>query len=258
MPLPLKLESLEDLPEAFRDSYVESRDGGYELDFGSIKEHPGVSKIRKTADELDKKRRDTERALQDFQSKYGDLDPEIARDAIAKLDSHEEKAMLDEGKLEELLEKRTERMRSDFDNKLTAKERALKELEEALGMRDHELSDIKIFEAVKDAALKRGARREALQDIRNRAQGIWKLENGKPTAFDGQDVVTGKRGEPLTIDEWVDGLATEADYLFESNTGGGAAGNEMTRVFDGVQSISPDQSGDFISQIASGEKVIGH
>ena len=258
MALPLRLDSIEDLPDMLKDAYVEATGGGYELDFGQIKEHPAINKIRKTADDLDKKRRDGERALTALQEKYGDLDPETARAALAKLEDSDDRQMLDDGKLEELLEKRTERMRLDFDTKLSAKEKLLLDLEETLGTRDSELSDIKIYDAIKDAALKRGARRDALQDIKNRASGVWQLRDGKPAAYDGDDMVTGKRGEPLTIDEWVDTLASESDYLFEANTGGGAAGNDVTRVFDGVQSVSSDQSGDFIAQIASGEKVIGH
>ena len=52
--------------------------------------------------------------------------------------------------------------------------------------------------------------------------------NGVPTAFeaDGQTVRPGKDGvAPMTLEEWVDAQVSEAPHLFESNAGGGAAGN---------------------------------
>ena len=52
--------------------------------------------------------------------------------------------------------------------------------------------------------------------------------DGVPKAFegDGQTVRVGKDGiAPMTLDEWVNAQVAEAPHLFESNAGGGAAGN---------------------------------
>jgi hypothetical protein len=54
------------------------------------------------------------------------------------------------------------------------------------------------------------------------------LVNGTPTAFDtdGKTVRYGRDGlTPMTLEEWVDTQVSEAPHLFESNAGGGAAGN---------------------------------
>jgi len=54
------------------------------------------------------------------------------------------------------------------------------------------------------------------------------LVNGVPNAFeaDGKSVRYGKDGlTPMTLEEWVDVQVSEAPHLFESNAGGGAAGN---------------------------------
>ena len=78
-------------------------------------------------------------------------------------------------------------------------------------------------------ASKRGLRPTAMPDITARALGVFRLANGIPTAFeaDGQTVRPGKDGvTPMTLDEWVDAQVSEAPHLFESNVGGGAAGNK--------------------------------
>ena len=57
---------------------------------------------------------------------------------------------------------------------------------------------------------------------------MFKLVNGAPRAFeaDGTTVRYGKDGvTPMTLEEWVDAQVSDAPHLFESNAGGGAAGN---------------------------------
>ena len=57
---------------------------------------------------------------------------------------------------------------------------------------------------------------------------MFKLVNGAPRAFeaDGSTVRYGRDGvTPMTLEEWVDAQVADAPHLFESNAGGGAAGN---------------------------------
>ena len=78
------------------------------------------------------------------------------------------------------------------------------------------------------AATKRGLRATAMPDITSRARSVFRLVNGVPTAFeaDGQTVRYGRDGvTPMTLEEWVDTQVSDAPHLFESNAGGGAAGN---------------------------------
>jgi hypothetical protein len=91
------------------------------------------------------------------------------------------------------------------------------------------LTAIQIDQGVITTATKRGLRPTAIPDITARARtGVqarqWcaaRLRGGwhRPcvTASDG---VT-----PMTLEEWVDAQVADAPHLFESNAGGGAAGN---------------------------------
>ena len=90
------------------------------------------------------------------------------------------------------------------------------------------LSAIQIDQALVAEATKRGLRPSAIPDITARARSVFRLVTGVPQALeaDGQTTRVGKDGlTPLTMAEWVDTQVSEAPHLFESNAGGGAAGN---------------------------------
>ena len=90
------------------------------------------------------------------------------------------------------------------------------------------LTAIQIDQGVVAAATRRGLRPSALTDITARARSVFKLVSGAPRAFeaDGQTVRYGRDGvTPMTLEEWVDAQVSDAPHLFESNAGGGAAGD---------------------------------
>jgi len=134
----------------------------------------------------------------------------------------EEAQQLKAGEVEKVVEARVKALKGDYDKQLSA---ATSE-RDALNAR---LVAIQIDQGVIGVASKRGLRATAIPDITARARGVFRLVNGVPTAFeaDGQTVRAGKDGvTPMTLDEWVDAQVSEAPHLFESNAGGGAAGND--------------------------------
>lgn len=257
MALKMILKTLEGLDETIAAMYRKEGDQ-FVLDLSTdqLREHPSNSSLISALERERQERKDAQKLSGDLKDKYGDLDVDAALAALKAQDDIKDKELLDEGKVEELIAQRTERMRLDFDKQLAAKDAALAEINGNLDTRSKELSDIKIYDAVKDAALGKGARKEALQDIKNRAAGTWQLKDGKPTAMNGEDIVFGKSGEPLTIDEWVDGLSNEASYLFEPNKGAGGQGNDDKGAGVGIKILAPSAAGDNLAAIARGEAVI--
>lgn len=255
MGLKIFIDSLDDVHEDIRDSYVADGDR-FKLNFDLIKDHEGVTKIRKTANDLDKKAKDAAKALTELQEKFGDLDPEAAREALKAIEDAGDKEMLDDGKVDELVEKRVSAARTDFDKQLEAKDARIAELETGSVSLTGELASIKIYDAVKDAALAKGARKEALADIANRAKGVWSLVDGEPKAMDGEEAVYGKSGEALTINEWVETLAADSAHLFEANSGGGAQGGDKGGNQGGVSQVSLAAAGDNIAKIAGGDVTV--
>ena len=255
MPLKLKIESLEDVAEELRDAYI--ADGGaFVLDFKQISDHPGVAKVKKTADDVDKKRKSAEAELKKVTDKFGNVDLDAYAEAMKKIESLDDQKFIDAGEVDALVEKKAGTAIADIQAQLDAVNVKLDEAVQSVGKKDQELSDIKIYDAIKESAITKGIRKEALTDVSNRARGVWSLgEDGKPIAKDGEDVLRGGGGEHLTIDEWVDGLSTDSPYLFEPNSGGGAKGNENTN-FSGAKVLSLEGAQNDLEKIASGEATI--
>lgn len=99
--------------------------------------------------------------------------------------------------------------------------------------RDHltrRLANIQIDEGALAAATRRGMRPTAAMDIAARARAALTLADGLAVVLgeDGKTPRVGKDGlRPMTVDEWVETLTSEAPHLFEGNTGSGAAGNPV-------------------------------
>ena len=147
------------------------------------------------------------------------MDPEAVQAAI------EAKRKLDDG---ELLKK------GDIDAVLQPRlAPVLKRATEA----ERRLADLLVNQGAIAAASKRGLRATAIPDLALRARGAFKVINGNAVAVnaDGTPRV-GKDGvSPMTFDEWTDVLVTEAPHLFETNSGGGAAGSSAGGAGVGVK-----------------------
>lgn len=262
MALKAIVTKLDEVPEESRALYTE-KDGVFVLDIEGIESHPGAKALKNALDREKAervKRQETIDALKKDAEAFKDLDPEKARDALAKVAEIEDKKLISEGKIDELVEAKVERMRADFDAQIKAKDGTIAELTGSSDKLTHELADIKIFSAIRDEALANGAKSEALDDIVNRGRSIWHLIDGAPTAIkvDTDDErMFGKTGDALTIQEWVGTLAAEAGHLFEPNKGGGGGGGDQ-RSGDrgGVKFITQAQSGDHLKEIAEGTAVI--
>ena len=136
-------------------------------------------------------------------------------------------------KIEKVIEARVKTLKGDFDKQLST---ATSE-RDALNAR---LVAIQIDQGVTAVATKRGLRATAIPDITARARGVFRLVNGVPIAFeaDAQTVRAGRDGvTPMTLEEWVDAQVSEAPHLFESNAGGGAAGNGSGGVVGGKAQV---------------------
>lgn len=223
----------DEIPEALREHYVE-RDGKYVLDAEGVEDTTGLKRA------LERERK----AAQDLAAKYKGIDPEKYKAAVEKLEALEDKQLIDEGKVEELLKVRTERMRQDYDQRL------------ATVTQEHQsmttkLSELLIDNGIKDAAIKHKVRQTAVTDALLRGRQVFKLVDGKavPHRPDGS-VWYGKDGTtPLSAEEWVGGiLAQDAPHMFEESKGGGTppgGGGGTPAAVGGKMVITAEQASDF-------------
>ncbi|TGV06470.1 hypothetical protein E4695_13015 [Alcaligenaceae bacterium 429] len=163
--------------------------------------------------------------LDSFKSQFDGLDIEAVKAVVSKAGQDEETRLIAEGKIDEVVSRRTERLRGDLEKQLQAeRERADKADAFANQFKDRVLSD-----SIREAASKAGALAEASDDIILRARSVFSLnEDGVPVAVDkdGQ-VIYGKDGKtPLSPLEWAEGLRESASHLWPRAQGAGQVGDK--------------------------------
>lgn len=213
MPLKFKVKSKDDIPAGLEAHYVE-RDGGWVLDADGAADKAKLDEFRSTNVALLKER-------DELKTRFDGIDPEEVRKLANEKKALEEQQRLKAGEFDKVLEARLKSAKAEWEKQLSA----LTSERDTLNAR---LVTIQIDQAVVTEATKRGLRSTAIPDITSRARNTFRLVNGVPQAFeaDGQTARVGKDGlTPMTLAEWIDTQVSDAPHLFESNAGGGAAGN---------------------------------
>jgi hypothetical protein len=213
MALKFKFKSKDEIPAEHQPLYAE-RDGAWLLDVDGGVEKSKLDEFRNTNVALIKER-------DELKKRFEGIDPDEVRTLADEKRKLEEAQQLKAGEVEKVIEARVKSLRGELDKQIST----LTSERDGLNAR---LVTIQIDQGIIATASKRGLRATAIPDITARARNLFKLVNGVPTAFeaDGQTVRPGKDGvTPMTLEEWVDAQVSEAPHLFESNAGGGAAGN---------------------------------
>jgi hypothetical protein len=213
MALKYKYAKREEIPAEQAGFYVE-RDGAFILDAEGATDKTKADEMRNHNIELRKQ-------LEQLNARFEGIDPEQVRQLAAEKQRLEEERQLKAGEVDKVVENRVKSLKADWDKQVAT----LTTERDTLTSR---LTAIQIDQGIITAATKRGLRPTAIPDITARARMVFKLVNGAPRAFeaDGTTVRYGRDGvTPMTLEEWVDAQTSDAPHLFESNAGGGAAGN---------------------------------
>ena len=213
MALKYKYAKREEIPAEQTGFYVE-RDGAFILDAEGATDKTKADEMRNHNIELRKQ-------LEQLNARFEGIDPEQVRQLAAEKQRLEEERQLKAGEVDKVVENRVKSLKADWDKQVAT----LTTERDTLTSR---LTAIQIDQGIITAATKRGLRPTAIPDITARARMVFKLVNGAPRAFetDGTTVRYGRDGvTPMTLEEWVDAQTSDAPHLFESNAGGGAAGN---------------------------------
>jgi hypothetical protein len=212
MALKLKYKAKEEVPAELQALYVE-REGEFALDVDGVVDKGKHDEFRSANIALKKE-------LEDQRKRFEGIDPDEVRKLAEEKRQLEETQQLKLGEVEKVLENRLKTAKTEWDKQFSA----VNAERDALNVR---LTAIQIDQGVTTVATKKGLRPTAIPDITARARIVFRLVNGVPTAFesDGKNVRVGRDGmTPMTLEEWVDTQVAEAPHLFESNAGGGAAG----------------------------------
>ncbi len=213
MALKFKFKTREEIPAELQPLYVE-REGAFVLDAEGVVEKTKLDEFRNTNVALARER-------DELKKRFEGIDPEEVRKLAEEKRRLEEAQQLKAGEVDRVVENRVKSLKAEWDKQLSVVTAECDSL-------TARLTAIQIDQGIITAATKRGLRATAIPDITARARVVFKLVNGSPRAFesDGQSVRYGRDGvTPMTLEEWVDAQVADAPHLFESNAGGGAAGN---------------------------------
>lgn len=182
-------------------------------------------------------------------------------------DEIKDKGLIDAGKIDELVNTRTERLRADYDNQIKGLQKQVGDLTTTSNNYQDRLAGV-LVEAEVGKVLSAGGFQPvqgALADVVSRARTTWKVdEKGNLVALDGSDnpVYGTDPTVPLTMAEWASTTVKDAPYLFLENKGTGGDGDKgggPDKGSDGVLRIkrSDEQAkSKHIEDIASGKAIV--
>ncbi|WP_272517632.1 hypothetical protein [Providencia sp. PROV179] len=150
--------------------------------------------------------------------RFDGIDPDTVKGMLKRFENDEEAKLIADGKIDELINKRTERMRGDTDKQLKEANTRVEKAEAfANKFRARVLGD-----EIRSAAGKAGALSSAQEDLILRAKGIFQInDEGQAVAVDEDgNPIMGKDGRtPLSPVEWVESLKENAPHLFPAASG---------------------------------------
>jgi hypothetical protein len=187
------------LPEALREHYSEQGDAGYWLDAEGVED---VSGLKSALGKEKEERRKLKAQLDSFK----DLDPEAAREALAKIRELDDKKLVDKGQYERVLQKRMDEF---------AAEKA--QFEARLAEANGRLDVYDLVNPIREAALRAGIPGDRIDDALSASSKRFKLDDKrKPQVLDSDGDPTG-----MTLDEFFTNEFKSSKPWFYPGKGGG-------------------------------------
>lgn len=167
------------------------------------------------------------RKLQESMSAFDGIDRETLASYVNRLKNDEETKLIAEGKLDEVIGRRTDRMREAYDNKVADANKKAETLASQLAELSNEFNNRMIDISVKDAAVLAGVVPSALDDIRFRGRSIFSYKDGKLVVIDPatKEVRVGADGKtPYGPTDFIEDLKKSAPHFWPQSSGGGMSG----------------------------------
>lgn len=167
---------------------------------------------------------------------FDGLDIDKIKTLQKQMEENEEMRLLAEGKTEEVVNRRIENMKRDFDAQLAAREQKLTEFQSVLKTKDEKLAELVIDGQIREAYVGLDFEPAAMEDTLMVGRKTFIMdENGKAVPRDSHgNLIFGKDGKtPITAKEWLENLSETKKYLRRQSIGAGAqGGGRSTRDVD--------------------------
>lgn len=155
--------------------------------------------------------------------RFDGIDPDAVRNILRRFSDDEEAKLIADGKIDDVLNKRTERMKVDFEKKYGEATAAA----EAAERRAQAFQGRVLDDAIRAAAAKAGLHQHAIEDALFRARSMFTLDEDGQAVMLGEDKrpVLGKDGKsPFAPLEWLEGMKEKAPHWFPASASGSGAG----------------------------------
>ena len=197
------LESLDDVPEPYRDLYVEDDGGKFRIDAEGVENLVDTSGLKSALAKVKREAKDAKDAL----ARYDGVDPEKYADLVKAQEAAEAQKLQTEGKWEEMKDRLT-----------TAHQKVLDEKDADLKMRDRVIENLTVENEL-NAAIDRAG---VLPEHRKAVRALLRVEAAPTVKWDG-DVPHGVMGD-VAIAEYVESWSKtdEAAYYLPSSGAGGS------------------------------------
>tara|TARA_R100001463_G_scaffold42589_1_gene89193 strand:- start:188 stop:922 length:735 start_codon:yes stop_codon:yes gene_type:complete len=235
----LDADEFEKLPEVLKEYYTQEGDNYILLTDSSEK----LTEFRNNNRNLFNENEDLKKKQAEIEVQLKEIQAENSKKA--------EKELLSEGKIDELLEQRTEAMRGSYEEKLQDLSKNYESAEKTL--------DIHIVEnQIREEAIKSNAKNDRAVNHIIRAVRPNVKRDGT-TAFridsNGNPVMSDDGKTPQGITELVEELKISDSFLFTESKGSGATGGNEQAI-SSKKKIRRSEIGKYISEVSKGEVEI--
>jgi len=241
MSIKQQYDNVEDIPQGLDTYYTKGEEGGYTLSVEGMVEKGKLNEFRDNnislrqdieakesqLNEYESKIAEAKAAAEEIASKYSDIDMEAWQAFQEEKKSLAEKELIEAGEVDTLIQQRIEEVAKansvEVSKQKEMYEGQLQALQKEITSYDSQLNTMLVDNALTKIAAESGVRSSAMDDVLSRGRGVFRVDNGKATAFDqdGRQMYAPDAVTPLSIDGWISGLTESAPHLFEMSTGAG-------------------------------------
>lgn len=168
------------------------------------------------------------RKLKDAAAEFADFDKETLKNYIARLKNDEEARLIAEGKVGDVIEKRTNLMRESYQSQIAENQKLAQEWQGKYSDLEQKFNYTRIDSALRDAAMAANVVPSAIDDIITRGRGAFEIDaNGNIISKDKYtgDIKIGADGKnPYAASDFMSDLKKSAPHFWPSSQSGGFSG----------------------------------
>jgi hypothetical protein len=186
-----------------------------------------VAGLKKKNQELIEKEKKHREQLSQFEG----VDVEKFKTLQKQIETNEEMRLLSEGKTEEVVARRVEAMKRDYDAQIAAREAKMSEYEVTLKKKEEKLAELVIDGQLREAYVALDFEPSALDFVLMQGRQVFIMdESGKAVPRDDHgNLIFGKDGKtPISAREYLEGLADKKSFLRKPSKGAGASPNNRS------------------------------